>query len=104
MLAKPSSCRHGFLILIFAERLVRVAIQPTLAGLRGGDDRVLGSMRVLGRVAIRRAIAAQCDAALLAAAQMHPLRADLHAFSAFRSFWVFDRINRVEMRTASVRH
>lgn len=61
-------------------------------------------MRMLTGVAIRRAIAAKCDAAFLTGAQMHPLRADLHTLGAFANFWLFDGCNRVEMRAAPVRH
>ena len=75
-----------------------------LAGLGGSDDRMFGGARVFGRVPVRRAITAECDAALLTRAQMYPLRADLHAFSAFAVLRLLNRRDRVEMRTTSVRH
>lgn len=104
IIAKPSSHLHGFLTLIFAKRLVRIAVQPALAGLGGRDDRMFGGVRVFARVPVRRAVTAECHAALLTRAQMHPLRADLHAFSAFAVFRLLNRRDRVEMRTTSVRH
>jgi hypothetical protein len=35
---------------------------------------------------------------------MNPVVADLHAFFAFKALRPFDRCDRVEMRTASLRH
>jgi hypothetical protein len=75
-----------------------------LAGLGGSDDRMSGDVCVFTGMAIRRAITTECHAALLTRAQMYPLRADLHAFSAFAAIGVFDRRYRVEMRAASARH
>src|SRR5260370_30930464 len=63
-----------------------------------------GSARVFAGVPVRRAITTKCDAALLTRAQMYPLRADLHAFSAFAVLRLLNGRDRVEMRTASVRH
>jgi hypothetical protein len=60
--------------------------------------------RVPGGVAVRRAIAAQCRAALLTRPQMNPLCADLHTLIALPSFRVFDRSDRVEMRTTYISH
>jgi hypothetical protein len=65
---------------------------------------MLGGARVFGRVPVRRAITTKCDAALLTRAQMYPLRADLHAFSAFAVLRLLNRRDRVEMRTTSIRH
>jgi hypothetical protein len=75
-----------------------------LAGLGGSDDRMSGGVRVFTGMAIRRAITTKCHAALLARAQVNPLRADLHAFSAFAALRRFDRHDRIEMGTTSVRH
>ena len=61
-------------------------------------------MRVLGGVTIRRGVATEGDAACLTSPQMNPVVADLHAFFAFAALRPFDRCDRVEMRTASVRH
>ena len=61
-------------------------------------------MRVLGRVPIRRAVAAQRHAALLARAQMHPRGADLHALGALQTRWMFDVFDCVKMRTTTVIH
>ena len=63
-----------------------------------------GGMRVLTRVTIRRAVAAQGHAALLAGAQVDPLRADLHAFGALANFRLLDRIDDVEMTTTAIGH
>src|SRR6478672_6798308 len=52
--------------LILRERVVRKAVQPALAGLSRGNHRVLGRVRVLARVAIRRVVAAKSGTALLA--------------------------------------
>ena len=47
-------------------------------------------MRVLAGVTVRRAVAAERDAAFLAGPQMHPVCADLHAFFAFTALRLFD--------------
>ena len=47
-------------------------------------------LRVLAGMAVRRTIATQGDAAFLAGPQMHPVRADLHAFFAFAALRLFD--------------
>jgi hypothetical protein len=61
-------------------------------------------VRVLGGVTIRRGVATEGDAACLTSPQMNPVVADLHAFFAFKALRPFDRCDRVEMRTASLRH
>ena len=60
--------------------------------------------RVFAGVLVRRRIAAECGAALLAGAQVKPLRADLDALRAFAALRLFNRGDRVEMRAAAVRH
>ena len=75
-----------------------------LARLRGSDDRMPARVRVFARVTIRRAVAAKRNATRLARAQMHPARADLHAFFAFTALRMFDVSDCVEMRTASIGH
>jgi hypothetical protein len=47
-------------------------------------------VRVLGGVTIRRAIAAERDAACLTSPQMNPVVADLRAFFAFTALRLFD--------------
>jgi len=47
-------------------------------------------MRVLACMPVWRAIAAECDSTSLAGPQMHPLRADLHAFFAFGTLRLLD--------------
>ena len=63
-----------------------------------------GSVRVLAGVPIRRTIAAERDAALLARAQMYPGCANLHALFAFAALRLLDRLDRVKMRAASASH
>ena len=92
--------------LIFAKRLVRIAVQPALARLRRSDDRMPACVRMFGGVPIRRAIAAERYAACLTRAQMYPGCTDLHAFFAFATMRLLDRLNRnrIQMRTASGAH
>ena len=71
---------------ILGVRLVGKAVQPLLAGFGGCDDRMTAAARVLAGVFVRRAVATARGAALLARAQMHPSRADLHALLAFTTF------------------
>ena len=73
---------HG-LNLIFRKGVIRVTVQPTLAGLRRRNHGMPALMRVFGGVPIWRAVAAERDAAFLAGPQMNPIVADLHAFFAF---------------------
>jgi hypothetical protein len=61
-------------------------------------------VRVPGGMTIRRGVATEGDAACLTSPQMHPLVADLYAFFAFVALRLFDRYDRGEMRTASLRH
>jgi hypothetical protein len=90
--------------LILRERVVRIAIQPALARLRGSDHGMGGCPRMFAGVLIWGAVATERDAARLARAQMNPARTDLHAFFTFTALRLLDRFNRVEMRTASVGH
>ena len=83
--------------LIFRKGVVRITVQPTLAQLSRGDDRMSGGVRVFAGVAIRRTVAAECYAALLARAKMDPAVADFHAFFAFAALGMFDWPNRFEM-------
>ena len=82
---------------IFREFVVRVVIQPALAGFRRGDHRVTAGARVLGRVAVRRVVAAQRGPAVLTCPQVDPLRANLHAFIALVALRVLDIRNRGQM-------
>jgi hypothetical protein len=58
-------------------------------------------MRVFAGVLVWRTIATKRDATLLAGAQMDPFVADLHAFFAFASLRLFDRRDRLDVRTQS---
>jgi len=59
---------------------------------------------VFAGVPVRRAIAAERDAASLTGPQMNPASADFHALGALANFRLFNRFDRVEMRATSVRH
>ena len=88
---------------IFDEGLIWIAVQPMLPRLRGCDHRMSTGVRVFAGVLIRRAVAAQRDSTRLARPQMHPIGTDLHAFFAFATMRLLDRLNldRIQMRTAS---
>src|SRR5438270_7401787 len=62
--------------------LVHVTPAPVLTGLRGARDRMAVLARVLGRVPVRRRVAAADLPAGLAHAQVHPAGADLQALLA----------------------
>ena len=91
---------------IFSEGLIRIAVQPMLARLRRCDHGVTTGMCVFAGVLIWRAVAAQSDSTRLARPEMHPIRTDLHAFFAFATMRLLDRLNRdrIQMRTASRTH
>jgi hypothetical protein len=59
---------------------------------------------MFARMTIRRAVAAQRFAALLARAQMDPGRADLYALFTFQTLRMFDILDCVQMRTTSISH
>ena len=61
-------------------------------------------VRVFTGVLIRRAVAAQRGSARLARPEMHPIGTDLYAFFAFATMRLLDRVNRLQMRTASGTH
>jgi len=67
---------------------------------------MLTGVRVFAGVLIRRAVAAQRDSTRLARSQVNPVAANLHAFFAFASMRLFDRLNRnrIQVRTASGTH
>jgi len=89
---------------VFAKGLVGVAIEPAFAGLGGGDDGMRDRVGVLAGVAMRRAVAAESRPALLTRPEVNPLRADLHAFGAFKNLRLFDGGDRIEVRAAAGRH
>src|SRR5438876_475067 len=57
---------------IFHESVVGITVQPTLAGLRGGDDWMPGGVRVFAGVLVWRAVTAERDTTCLAGPQMNP--------------------------------
>ena len=77
-----------------------------LPRLRGSDYRMSTGVGVFAGVLIRRAVAAQRDSTRLARPEMHPIRTDLHAFCAFATMRLLDRLylNRIQMRTAAGTH
>src|SRR5205823_11886041 len=89
---------------VFCEHVVRITVQPPLARLLRRHHGVLGGAGVLRGMLVGRAVAAQCRAALLAGAQMHPLRADLHAFGALPPLAVPHGGDRLEMNAACIGH
>src|SRR5207237_3043025 len=95
MFLLPSICR---------ETVVRITIEPPRPRLLGSDHGVSARPRMLGGMLVGRAVAAQRGAALLAGAQMHPLRVDLHALGALPALAVSHRSDRLEMNAARVGH
>jgi hypothetical protein len=65
---------------------VNVAPEPALAGLGGGDDRVLGGAKVPGGVLVLGGVAAADVAAFEASAEMHPAVAQRDALLADMDF------------------
>ena len=89
---------------VLDKNLVEIAVQPALARLSRSDYRMSAGVRVFGGVFVRRAIAAQRYAACLACPQMHPVATDLYALFAFGAFRLFNRVDRIKMRTAAGAH
>ena len=96
-----SPCRRS---LILGKGVIGIAIKPALARLGGRDDWMPGGPRMFAGVLIRRAVATQRHAALLAGSQMHPLRADLHALCALAAVRKFDGRDGGKMDATSVGH
>ena len=88
---------QGSKLIKLEHHLIDVAPTPGLAGLEGGDDRVLRTMEVLGRVLVLRVVAAAYVPALHAEPQVDPYVAGLQAILAAIGAWgdIFDAI---EMR------
>ena len=63
-----------------------------------------GRVRVLGRVAIRRAVTTQGRAALLTRSQMDPPPANFRALLALVALGLFNRRDRLDVSTGVVRH
>ena len=72
----PSRHERGYSPLVVGHLIVRVAVQPALTGLGGGDHGMFTVARVLARVPVRRRIAAEGHAAALAGALSTPVRLD----------------------------
>src|SRR3954463_5084951 len=65
---------------------------------------MIGRMRMLGGMAVRRRVATERHAARLTHAQMDPLRAGLRAFLADVAFGVLDAVHRRDVITACPSH
>ena len=75
---------------ILRERIIRVAVQPTLPRLCGCDDRMPARVRVFARMPVWRAVATERDSTCLTGPQMNPVGAYLHAFFAFGTLRLLD--------------
>ena len=73
------------------------AIQPALSRFSRRNHGMTARPRVLRRVAVRRTVAAQRDAALLTRPQMDPARTGFHAFGALTPLGVFHGGNALQM-------
>jgi hypothetical protein len=96
---------HGrFVISVFSEIFIGVAIQPALARLRRRDDGMPSYLRVLRGVTIRGVVTTMSTSAFLARAQVDPVTTDLYAFVALIPLRRLDRGNRAEVSAASFCH
>ena len=89
---------------VFGKRVIRIAIEPAFARLRGSDHRVSAGASMFAGVLIRRAVAAQGHSAFLARSQMHPACADFYAFATLEMRRMFHLGYRGKMSTAFVSH
>src|SRR5205807_9999110 len=90
--------------LILGKGGIGIAIKPALARLRGRDDWMPARPRVFAGVLIRRAVATQRLATLLACPQMDPSRPDLHTLRALAAGGMFNRRDGRKMDTTSNGH
>src|SRR5205823_11819790 len=89
---------------VLSERIIRIAVKPSFARFGGRDHLMPAAVRVLGGVAVGRAVAAARAAAGLAGAQMHPLSTDLDALFALVGLRRFHAVDRVDMSAGSSFH
>src|SRR5215510_2522210 len=82
-----------------AEHFVGVAVEPSFAGLRRSDDRVVHGACVCACMSIGRGVTAECDAARLTGAQVNPPCAGLYAFVTDASAGLLDLEDRDEVHT-----
>ena len=75
---------------VFGKLVVRIAVEPALAGLGRRNDRMPGRTGVLRSMTVRRVVTTVGTAAVLTGTQMHPRSADLDALLALTSFWLLD--------------
>src|SRR5438093_3117929 len=89
---------------ILGKCVVWIAVQPTLPRLRRRDHGVRARARVLAGVPVRRVVATERRAALLAGPEMDPRRGDLHALTALPALRVLDGRDRPEIRARPFWH
>src|SRR5205807_8950555 len=90
--------------LILGKGGIGIAIEPAFARLCGRDNWMPARPRVFAGVLIRRAVATQRRATLLACAQMHPLRPNLHTLGALAAGGKSDGRDGGQMCATSVGH
>src|SRR3989338_651149 len=87
---------------VLRDDVVWIAVQPPLARFGRGDDGVASGLGVCASMSIGRGVAAEGGAAGLARAQVHPLRAGLHALVALAHLRRLDVGNPIDMWTVRV--
>src|ERR1700683_185012 len=99
---------NGELVLdlssVLGHQIIWVAVQPSFADLRRGDHWMFAGVRVLARVTVRRAVAAQRSSTFLAGTQMHPPVAGLYALLAYTAFGMFYRSDGSKMHAGFICH
>jgi hypothetical protein len=88
---------------VFCKGIVRIAVQPSLPGLRRGNHRMSTGVRVPCGMAVWRTVATQGRATHLTRPQMNPSGANLDALIAFLAFRMAYGCELIEMRTGSFR-
>ena len=87
-----------------ADRLVRIAVQPALAGFARRNYRMIGGAGVFRCMPVGRVVTTTRAPTFLARAQMHPSRTNLHAVLTLRALRMFHAGNCLEMGTSLIRH
>jgi hypothetical protein len=82
---------------VLGEGVVRIAVQPALAGLGRGDHRVTPGAGVLAGVPVRRTVAAARAAALVTGSEVYPAGADADALLALAPIGVLHGFDRLEV-------
>ena len=79
--------------------IIGKTVEPPLARLGGCDHRMTAGADVCTRMARRRIVTAERDAARLAGSQMHPSAARFHPLVAHVALRLLDIVNRRKVRT-----